>query len=131
MWVLIAGAALIALELVTGSFYLLWYGIGLAISGAVGWAIGNEAWIWQSAIGLAIGFILMLSFRKRIIVKRKNEQKDEFLLVEGEGTIKEGGLVEFRGTLWQYKTDGDAEFAVGERVIVRPSAANRVAISKL
>ncbi|MDR1912210.1 MAG: hypothetical protein LBQ52_07700 [Helicobacteraceae bacterium] len=130
MWVLIAGAALIALELVTGSFYLLWYGIGLAISGAVGWAIGSEAWIWQSAIGLAIGFVLMLLLRKRIIFRRKNEQKDEFLLVEGEGTIKEGGLVEFRGTLWQYEADGSAEFAVGERVIVRPSAANRVAISK-
>ncbi|MDR2152187.1 MAG: NfeD family protein [Helicobacteraceae bacterium] len=129
-WVLIAGVALVALELVTGGFYLLWYGIGLAVSGAIGWAIGSDEWAWQIAIGMAIGLVLMIVFRKRLVRKRKNEPKDEFLLEEGEGTIKEGDLVEFRGTLWRYDAEVGAQFAVGERVNVRPQPGARVLVRK-
>ncbi|MDR2639012.1 MAG: nodulation protein NfeD [Helicobacteraceae bacterium] len=130
-WVLIAGAILIALELATGGFFLLWYGIGLMISGAAGWALGFDEAAWQIAIGLAIGLALMVVFRKRLVRRRKNEPKDEFLLEEGEGTIKSETLVEFRGTLWQYDAPNGAEFAAGERVIVRPAASGlRVTIAK-
>ena len=127
---LIASAALIALELATGGFFLLWYGIGLAISGAVGWAIGSDKWAWQIAIGLAIGLALMIVFRKRLVRKRRDEPKDEFLLEEGEGTVKDDVLVEFRGTLWQYDAPDGARFAAGERVNVRHASGLRVFIEK-
>ncbi|GHS89555.1 hypothetical protein FACS189487_10010 [Campylobacterota bacterium] len=130
MWVLIVGVVLLVIELLTGSFYILWYGIGLVASGAVGWAIGSEEWIWQSAAGLVIGHILLVLLRKRLIVSRRSdERRDEFLLEEGEGVIKDANLVEFRGTIWRY--EGEGEFAAGERVIVRPdSGGNRVNVRK-
>jgi membrane protein implicated in regulation of membrane protease activity len=133
MWVLIAGICILTLELLSGSFYLLWYGIGLIISGSVGWAIDSDAWIAQSAIGLGIGLVLMIAFRKRlsdkIIMGRKI--KDEFLLEEGEGVIKENDLVEFRGTTWRYEKDKDEVFEINERVIVKPTSTNRVFVKKI
>ncbi|MDR1285286.1 MAG: hypothetical protein LBJ88_03700 [Campylobacteraceae bacterium] len=132
MWVLIVGVLILALELISGSFYLLWYGFGLAISGAVGWAIGSDAWIAQSAIGLAIGLILMIAFRKRLYDKIMGHKiKDEFLLEEGEGVIKENNLVEFRGTIWQYDKNKDETFEINERVIVKPTKTNRVFVKKM
>ncbi|MDR1460505.1 MAG: hypothetical protein LBI78_02545 [Campylobacteraceae bacterium] len=132
MWVLIIGVLILALELVSGSFYLLWYGFGLIISGAVGWAIGSEAWVVQSATGLGIGLILMVTFRKRLYDKVMGRKiRDEFLLEEGEGVVKENNLVEFRGTTWQYDKDKDETFEINERVIVKPTKTNRVFIKKI
>ncbi|MDR0408401.1 MAG: hypothetical protein LBH45_05775 [Campylobacteraceae bacterium] len=132
MWVLIAGVLILALELLSGSFYLLWYGFGFVISGAVGWAIGSDAWIVQSAVGLGIGLILMIAFRKRLYDKMMGRKiRDEFLLEEGEGVIKENNLVEFRGTTWQYDKDKDENFDINERVIVKPTKANRVFVKKI
>lgn len=132
MWVLIIGVVILALELAVGSFYLLWYGLGLIVSGAVGWAIGSENWIVQGVIGLAIGLVLMVAFRKRFAEKMLGKKiKDEFLLEEGEGVVKEGGLVEFRGTTWQYDTDKKESFEINERVIVKPTKTNRVFVKKI
>lgn len=132
MWVLIAGFVLILLELATGSFYLLWYGIGLALTGAVGWAIGDEHYLVQSFIGLAIGAALMFSFRKRILNKiSKNNKRDEFLLEKGKGVVIENSLVEFRGTTWKYENKTNEVFEIGEEVLVIPTNSNKVLIEKL
>ncbi|MDR0579737.1 MAG: hypothetical protein LBG21_03955 [Campylobacteraceae bacterium] len=132
MWVLIVGILILALELLSGSFYLLWYGIGLIISGAVGWAVGSDAWIIQGAIGFGIGLVLMIVFKKRLADKIMGRKiKDEFLLEEGEGVIKEDGLVEFRGTTWRYDKEKDKTFEINERVIVKPTHANRVFVRKI
>jgi membrane protein implicated in regulation of membrane protease activity len=132
MWVLIAGVVILALELVSGSFYLLWYGIGLCLAGAVGWAIGDEHTLVQAAIGVAIGIVTMVLFRKRIVGRMMGHKtRDEFLLEEGQGIIREGGLVEFRGTTWQYDVAGGESYEIGERVIVTPAKSNRVHIRKI
>lgn len=132
MWVLIAGFALILLELLTGSFYLFWYGIGLALSGATAWIIGDEHYLIQLVIGFAIGAILMFSFRKRVLGKiSKNSKKDEFLLEKGKGIIIENYLVEFRGTTWKYENNTDDTFKIGEEVLVIPTNTNRVFVEKL
>jgi membrane protein implicated in regulation of membrane protease activity len=132
MWVLIIGVAILALEVAVGSFYLLWYGLGLIVSGAVGWALGSEEWIMQGVIGLGIGLVLMVAFRKRLAEKMLGKKiRDEFLLEEGEGVIKDGGLVEFRGTTWRYDKEKSDEFEINERVIVRPTKTNRVFVKKI
>ncbi|MDR2635842.1 MAG: hypothetical protein LBC08_03305 [Campylobacteraceae bacterium] len=132
MWVLIIGVAILALEVAVGSFYLLWYGLGLIVSGAVGWALGSEEWIMQGVIGLGIGLVLMIAFRKRLAEKMLGKKiRDEFLLEEGEGVIKDGGLVEFRGTTWRYDKEKSDEFEINERVIVRPTKTNRVFVKKI
>ncbi|MDR1976282.1 MAG: hypothetical protein LBQ18_04760 [Campylobacteraceae bacterium] len=132
MWTLIAGVVVVALELAVGSLYLLWYGLGLIISGAVGWALGSEDWIIQGVAGLTIGLVLMVAFKKRLAEKVLGKKiTDEFLLEAGEGVIKEGGLVEFRGTMWQYDTDKNESFEINETVIVKPTKANRVFVKKI
>ncbi|MDR3346836.1 MAG: hypothetical protein LBS73_06645 [Campylobacteraceae bacterium] len=132
MWVLIAGVLILALELLSGSFYLLWYGFGFIVSGAIGWAVGSDAWIVQSATGLGIGLVLMVAFRRRLADKLMGRKiKDEFLLEEGEGVVKENGLVEFRGTTWQYDANKNEHFEINERVIAKPTKSNRVVIKKI
>ncbi|MDR2790594.1 MAG: hypothetical protein LBB59_06435 [Campylobacteraceae bacterium] len=132
MWILIIGVIILALEIAVGSFYLLWYGLGLVISGAIGWVIGYEDWIIQGVAGLAIGLVLMIFFRKRLAEKMLGKKiKDEFLLEEGEGIIKEGGLVEFRGTTWRYDKEKNEIFEINERVTVRPTKTNRVFVKKI
>jgi membrane protein implicated in regulation of membrane protease activity len=132
MWVLIAGVLILALELLSGSFYLLWYGFGLIVSGAVGWALDSDAWLIQGVTGLGIGLVLMILFRKRLCGKMMGRKiRDEFLLEEGEGVIRENGLVEFRGTIWQYDKNKDEIFEINERVIVKPTKTNRVFIKKI
>ncbi len=128
MWVLIAGIALLFCELLTGSFYLLWYGLGLFVSGGAGLIFGLDSWMVQSVIGLVLGVILMVLFQRRFSQKEAVIQ-DEFLLESGEGIIREEGVVEFRGTLWKYETD--VPYQKGERVFVTPSGGNRVRIKKL
>ncbi|MFV0481193.1 MAG: NfeD family protein [Campylobacteraceae bacterium] len=132
MWVLIAGIIVLALEVLTGSFYLIWYGIGLSLSGAVGWAIGSDAWVIQSVIGLLIGLILMFAFRKRFLHKiSTNKNRDEFLLVSGKGIVRENGLVEFRGTTWKYESKSNDIFKINEEVQVTPTTSNTVFIEKI
>lgn len=132
MWVVIVGFILILLELATGSFYLLWYGIGLVLSGATGWGFGNENYLIQTVIGLAIGAVLMFSFRKRVLNKiSKNNHRDEFLLEKGKGVVLENSLVDFRGTTWRYENKTDDTFEIGEEVFVIPTTTNRVFIEKL
>ena len=132
MWILIVGFILILLELVTGSFYLLWYGIGLALVGSVGWAISDEQYYIQLFIGLAIGAVLMFSFRKRVLNKiSKNNKIDTFLLEKGKGIVVENSLVDFRGTTWKYESNADELFEIGEEVLVTPTSTNRVFIGKL
>ncbi|MDR2081629.1 MAG: hypothetical protein LBP54_07085 [Campylobacteraceae bacterium] len=132
MWILIIGVIILALELAVGSFYLLWYGLGLIISGAIGWAVGSEDWIVQGVTGLAIGLVLMILFRKRLAQKLLGKKiQDEFLLEDGEGVIKEGGLVEFRGTTWRYDKEKSEIFEINERVVVRPTKTNRVFVKKI
>jgi membrane protein implicated in regulation of membrane protease activity len=132
MWILIIGVIILALEIAVGSFYLLWYGLGLIVSGAIGWALGSEDWIIQGVIGLAIGLVLMVAFRKRLAEKVLGKKiNDEFLLEAGEGVIKEGGLVEFRGTTWRYESEKNETFEINEKVLVRPSKTNRVFVKKI
>lgn len=129
MWVFIVGVILLGLELLVGGFYLLWYGLGLALSGGIGWMLGSQAWMAQAIIGLLIGLGLMILFQKRFSQGAKGI-KDEFLLQEGEGIVQEGGMVEFRGTLWRYDSPKGESFEAGERVKVVPGEGNWVKIAK-
>ena len=130
MWILIAGVALLAIELLTGSLYFLWYGIGMVASGAVGWALGDEHWVWQGAIGLLIGLVLMIALRKRLMKPKGNERADEFLLQEWLGVVGENNQVEFRGTFWRYAGAQGESYTVGEEVLVTPTQNNTVTIRK-
>lgn len=133
MFVTIFGVLLIVLELVTGSFYIFWYGIGMIISGGAGWILKSNNWTLQGAIGLGIGLILMILFQKKLLEKLKLTKhiKDEFLLEPGEGVIKENCIVEFRGTTWQYENNKNEKFEINEKVLVIPSKNNRVIVEKI
>jgi membrane protein implicated in regulation of membrane protease activity len=132
MWVLIVGVIFIILELLTGSFYIIWYGIGLTLSGAVGWSISDEHYLMQAVIGLVIGAILMFGFRERVLNKISiNNKKDEFLLEKGKGVVAENSLVEFRGTTWRYENKTGDIFEIGEEVSVIPTNTNKVFIEKI
>ncbi|GHV07995.1 hypothetical protein AGMMS50229_15710 [Campylobacterota bacterium] len=130
MWVLIAGVVLLAIELLTGSLYFLWYGIGMVGSGAIGWAIGSENWAWQALAGLLIGLALMIALRKRLMKPKGDERADEFLLEEGLGVVSENSQVEFRGTFWHFAGAQGESYAVGEEVLVTPAQNNTVKIRK-
>jgi membrane protein implicated in regulation of membrane protease activity len=61
IWVVL-GVVLIIVEMVTPSFFLVWFGLGALAAAAVAYAGGSPAWQWTTF--LAGSFVLVLGSRK-------------------------------------------------------------------
>lgn len=123
-WWLIAGG-LVALELVTGTFYLLMLALGAvaaAVAAHLGFAVSAQliaaallgggatlAWHFKRARTADIGNRLAhrdvsLDVGERVLVERWQ--------TDGSTEVK------FRGSVWQARLDGDGTRAPGQHVIV-------------
>jgi membrane protein implicated in regulation of membrane protease activity len=107
----IAGAVLIAAELVTGTFYLLVIGIALACGGVAAWlgAAIPVQWLIAGALGV-IGTVLLQRWRRSLVAGTPPQQGldiGQMVQVESWGP---GGTarVAYRGSTW------DAEVATAE-----------------
>lgn len=99
------GVVLIGLEMVLGSFYILWFGIGFFVVGAVEYFIPFSGAMYQIATALVISLVLLFTLKRRvkmILGKNEKEIKDDFLNEKGVGVIKEG-MIFYKGTLWEYE----------------------------
>jgi hypothetical protein len=115
-YLLAAGIALVAAEIVTASFVLFWFGIGFLVVAAVSYMYAFEEGMVQLAWAFSIGAALMYLLRAKFVqyvMASKEEHIDSF---EGEGEgVVENGKVFFRGTYW----DADvSNYNEGDRVRV-------------
>jgi membrane protein implicated in regulation of membrane protease activity len=107
MW-WIAGAALVAAELLTGTFYLLVVGVALAFGGIAAWAGAGTAAQWLVAAMLGMAGTLFLQRWKRRVTTRTPVQQglDIGQMVQVQSWGPDGtARVSYRGSTW------DAELA--------------------
>jgi membrane protein implicated in regulation of membrane protease activity len=107
MW-WIAGAALIAVELVTGTFYLLVIGLAFVCGGIAAWLGAAIPLQWLIAAALGVVGTVLLQRWKRGVIARTPPQKglDIGQMVQVQSWGPAGtARVAYRGSTW------DAEFA--------------------
>jgi membrane protein implicated in regulation of membrane protease activity len=107
MW-WIAGAALIAAELVTGTFYLLVIGLALACGGVAAWlgAAIPVQWLIAAALGV-VGTVLLQRWKRGLVASTPPQQGlDIGQMVQVQSWGPAGtARVAYRGSTW------DAEVA--------------------
>jgi membrane protein implicated in regulation of membrane protease activity len=124
LWALL-GLALSALELATGGFFLIFFGVGAIFIGlftALGLTGPPEAQWLEFALA---SVVLLAIFRRRILRMMQPSQPDPGALA-GEiastlGEIKSGeiGRAELRGSVWSAKNVSGADLPRGARCRVQ------------
>src|SRR5438309_10403724 len=99
----IAAAALVAAELLTGTFYLLVVGIALGFGGAAAWFDASVPLQWLIAAALGVIGTVMLQRWKRDLVLRTPVQQGldigQMVQVQSWGRSVTGGS-SYRGAPW-------------------------------
>jgi hypothetical protein len=115
-YLLAAGIALVAIEIVTASFVLFWFGVGFLAVAGMSYFYDFQDGMVQLAWAFSIGVVLMYLLRSRfvtLVMASKEEFADAF---EGEGEgVVQNGKVFFKGTYWDGNIEGLSE---GDKVTV-------------
>ena len=105
MWV-VAGFVLVIAELVTGTFYLLVFGVGAFAGAVVAYAGGNE--LWQALAGCAVAIVGGFLVHGWHVRNRKSTPAGANFLDRGQSVVLEGWVdenariarVKYRGAWW-------------------------------
>jgi membrane protein implicated in regulation of membrane protease activity len=130
---LIAGFALIIVELVTGTFYLLVLGIAALVGAGVGYAGG--AFVWQ-AVGAAIvavaGVVWVHRYRRTIMPKRMQGLDFGQSAFFDSWVNRDTGQarVKYRDALWDAQVAGDVSGQSGEILYITSVDGNTLKVSK-
>ncbi|UQZ90345.1 hypothetical protein C4J81_14485 [Deltaproteobacteria bacterium Smac51] len=129
----IAGVIFFVLEALTPGFFLMFFGLGAWASAIVMLFMPFPA-VFQWLIFMAVSVISLLMLRKRMkslfegrLAKNDNIEDSVFssqyvgreVVVVKEIGPGRPGLVELNGTNWQARTESEAVFPAGDRVLVR------------
>jgi inner membrane protein len=125
-WIL-SGLVLLGLELLLGSFYLLFLGLAAIIVGLIAmFGASGPLWLeWLLFIAFSSGLVLLL--RKPLLGKFniQNDSRDIDTLVGVAAVVVESipsggiGKVEMRGTTWTAHNAGTAALLPGQRCRVQ------------
>jgi membrane protein implicated in regulation of membrane protease activity len=130
---LIAGFALIIVELVTGTFYLLVLGIAALVGAGIGYAGG--AFVWQ-AVGAAIvavaGVVWVHRYRRTISPKRMQGLDFGQSAFFDSWVNRDTGQarVKYRDALWDAQVTGDVSGQSGEILYITSVDGNTLKVSK-
>ncbi len=126
------GVALIVLEMVLVSFYLIWLGIALVIVGVLSLFYNFDSGYSQLALGAVLAVVLLLLFKdraRRILFKNSPEHDDLFLKEGGEGVVKEGRIL-YKGTFWD-PYPSDLVLPEGQRVKIKRVRGTQLEVEPL
>ena len=121
LW-LVAGSALLALEIVTpGGFYVFFFGIGAIVVGLLAVAgIAGPPWMQWLLFGLIS--IAALALFRRPLLRRFNVPHRDVDTMIGETAVALAdiqaagtGKAELRGSVWTARNAGEAIIAAGQR----------------
>ncbi len=115
-YLLAAAIALVAIEIITASFVLFWFGIGFLIVSGMSYFYPFEEGMVQLAWAFSIGVILMYLLRSKFVqyVMASKEKHIDAFEGEGEGIVQNGKIF-FKGTYWESDVEGLRE---GQKVKV-------------
>lgn len=135
LW-LIAGLALIIIEMMTGTFYLLVLGIA-AFAGALAAFLGSGS-LWQV---LCVGIVAAVGL---YIVHRRNQShtdaaRPERSLDHGQAVTLESWVdqhagrvrVKYRGSLWDAQLLGDSNIQLNETLYICGTKGNELQVSRM
>lgn len=124
-WIL-SGLVLLGLELLLGTFYMLFLGLAAIIVGLIAmFGASGPLWLeWLLFIAFSSGLVLLL--RKPLLGKFtiRNEIRDADTLVGQVAVASEAippagiGRVEMRGTVWTAHNNGATHILPGQRCTV-------------
>ncbi|VAW47684.1 hypothetical protein MNBD_GAMMA04-640 [hydrothermal vent metagenome] len=134
-WLMITiGLFLLVLELLTGAFVVLFFGIAFVIVGVSGFFIEWTAGGFQVLTAMVLGGILTFSLRRLFIKSMNQEELPLETMQVGElGRIVEQGgelRLQYKGTTWSFKNIGEADVVVGDDAMVESLKNNVAYISK-
>lgn len=137
-WFLIVAGILVAIEIFTGTFYLLMLALGLLIGSFVSFLTGNLA--YALVVAALVAFVSTLLLKKRAKEKKDLSSTDpnihidigNMLTIENwemnETPIK--ARVSYRGTMWDAELKTGAKAKPG-RFIIREIRANRLVVDNV
>lgn len=118
MWGAI-GLALVILDMLFGSFYLLFLGLGALVTALSTWLGFTVDPTWQWTTFAVVSILGILLFRKRLVKHfgpggdRYTEHVGEKVKVIQDVTAKDGKVM-YRGAEWQARSKDGALIPVGE-----------------
>ncbi len=117
-YLLAFGVALIAFEMITGSFVLFWFGLGFIVVALLGLVFPFGDGVVQIALSFGLGAIMLYTLRTKFIATFMNskEKHTDFFENDGEseGVILNGKVL-YKGTYWDADMEGLKE---GDKVII-------------
>jgi membrane protein implicated in regulation of membrane protease activity len=130
---LITGIALIIIELVTSTFYLLVLGIACLAGAVVGY--GGGAFIWQAlvAAALAVAGVFWVQQYKKKTVSKPMQSLDFGQPAAFESWVsKDAGQarVKYRDTLWDAEVTGEIAGKHGEILYIDAVVGSSLKVSK-
>ena len=130
---LVAGVALIVVELVTGTFFLLVLGVAALVGSGIGYAGG--ALVWQSlaaAVVAVAGVVWVHRYKRTLSPKRMQGLDFGQPAVFDSWVNKSAGQarVKYRDALWDAQVSGDASGEPGEILYVVSVDGNTLKVSK-
>ena len=131
-WLLI-GLALIVVELLTGTFYLLIIGLAAGIGAVVAW-FGAPIWIQALVVGVAgvVGCVLLHRRKLARPAKPADNQMDVGQTVTVESWISEPqrlARVRYRGAPWDAEVVSSDPVAIGAVLYVVATDGSRLKVS--
>ena len=120
------GILLVVADLFMGTVALLWFGIGFVIVGIVEFFYPINYILYELLASFSVSGILMLAFNKEVknwIAKSDYVVKDDFLNESGIGEIQDG-MVNFKGTYWEYYSESGKKYDEGTKVKVNKTKDN-------
>lgn len=130
----IAAFALVAAELLTGSFYLLVIGAGAVAGGLAAWAgtsfaVQLSVTAVVSVIGIAVVKSMGLTRSRK--GKAANLDFDAGQTVEVAEVRPDGSFrVQYRGAQWDAELEGGGSVASGERLVIRANRGNLLIVAR-
>ncbi|MDQ7068296.1 MAG: nodulation efficiency protein D [Sulfurimonas sp.] len=128
------GIGLIALEMISFSFILFWFGLASIIVGGLSLFPIYSDGLWQLAsiaiIAMGLLFVLRAKFTKIFLKSKDKEHNDNFLNEKGIGIIK-NGKVYYKATYWDIDLENNEVFVDEEKVTVLGTGKGIAHIQKL
>lgn len=125
------GIVLIAIEAITFSFVLFWFGLASIIIGIFSYFFQFSDGLWQltaiAIVSLLMLFLLRVKVLKKFDKPKDGAVKDNFFNTKGEGVVKDG-KVYYKATYWNCDTIDD--FSDGEKVEVVEIKKGKAVIRK-
>jgi membrane protein implicated in regulation of membrane protease activity len=130
---LIAGAALIIAELVTGTFYLLVLGVAALVGSGIGYAGGTLLWQSLAAAAVAVAGVVWVQRYKHAVMPERMRGLDVGQPAAFESWVNKGAghaRVRYRDALWDAHIAGDASAEPGEILYITAVDGNTLKVSK-